>query len=233
MGAISSIIEDLADKAQDSEFGQYDPSANSIQNPAMPEGGRSLAEYEAIFNFDREELRDKIVLDLGAGPKVKLANELKDICARVVSISPDFSNPVHAIRAKISTEDLKVRDNMVAAIGVRIPFPDQTFHAVFAMHCHIPFGPPTFVVTLAEMARILKKGGIGIIGPYYEIPHHPNLIKKLAKANPELMAILQHYRVQLRAEAISPNIVPMAIVSDGEGDKAWEPSFNVVLRKSV
>lgn len=67
----------------------------------MPEGGRGLAEYEATLNFSLDELRNKTILNLGAGPKLKLYSELKDIGARVISMSPDFSNPAHAIRARI------------------------------------------------------------------------------------------------------------------------------------
>ena len=235
MVAINSIIEDLGSKSIQDEPYIYrgnSHSRDSIQDIGMPEGGRGLAEYEATLNFNRDELRNKTVLDLGAGPKLKLYNELKDIGARVISMSPDFSNPVHAIRARIST-DLQGKDNMVAAVGQRIPFQDETFDAVFALNCHIPFGTTILRATLTEMARILKKGGTARIGPFYEVPHHPNLFRKFIEMDPNMTEVLNHYRVQTIAEAIPTSIVPMMLVSDYDGDKAMEPSFKIVMRKSI
>lgn len=59
------------------------PSYNisSIEHPDMPEGGRSLDNYEALFGSKREELEGMRIADLGSGTRFRFDRGLRDAIA--------------------------------------------------------------------------------------------------------------------------------------------------------
>lgn len=140
------------------------PSYNigSIEHPDMPEGGRGLDNYEAVFGFKREELEGMRVADLGSGTQLRFDRGLRDagVRAEVVNISPDFQFP--EIAAK--TKEANPAAELIAARGEQLPFPEGTFDRVFALHVleHIRTSFPDFVL---EAARTLKEGGKASLGP--------------------------------------------------------------------
>lgn len=122
---------------------------------------------------------------------------------------------------------------MVAAVGQKIPFQDETFDAVFGLNCHIPFGTTILRATLSEMARILKKGGTARIGPFHEVPHHPDLFREFLGGDPNLSEVLNHYRIETIAEPIPTSVVPMMLVSDNDGYKDMTSAFKIIMQKVI
>lgn len=142
---------------------------DTIQHPRMPKGGRTIETYERILGFNRKELENLKVLDLGCEPELKFSEELKKsgIHADVISLSPDFSDKKHARWAKAMNPDAK----LVAAIGQELPFKDDSFDRVMgvSIHDHLP-NPEAFSKVVLEIIRILKDGGIAYFGPFQMMP---------------------------------------------------------------
>ncbi len=49
----------------------------TIQHEMMPKGGRGLRDYEEVLMVDRSTFNNKVILDLGAGPELKFATDLR------------------------------------------------------------------------------------------------------------------------------------------------------------
>jgi len=80
--------------------------------------------------FNRTELEGLSVLDLGAGSRARFAKELAEsgVNARVISLSPDFSTRLYSRPAREGHPQGK----LLAALGEKLPFPDNSFDRVFA-----------------------------------------------------------------------------------------------------
>lgn len=181
--------------------------------------------------FNREELADKTVLDLGSGLKAKLAKQLKDagINTEVVSVSPDFSERKYGKEVKKSLPEGK----FVAALGQALPFKDESFDRVFALHVieHFRSGN-IYKKCLIEIPRILKEGGKATLGPlpFFHRDYEDILEHK------EIMEIFEHYGVQIVKEDIpKENLFADSIKGDGD---SFAPRiknvtfYNLVLLKS-
>ncbi len=107
-------------------------SQGTIEHQKQPEGGRELSEYEKQLLFDRQELEEKAVLDLGTGPEAKLAKQLEEsgVKAEVISMSPDFLQKEHRVKAKESFPE----GNFVAGTGQALPFKDKSIERVQKMY---------------------------------------------------------------------------------------------------
>jgi SAM-dependent methyltransferase len=157
-----------------------------------PEGGRGLDEYENDLLFDRRELENKVVLDLGAGPELKLAKGLKEsgINARVISLSPNFQDQRYKERAERSFPEGEI----IASTGQKIPLEDESCDYIFTYHVVEHIGGYELEKIILEMARILKKNGTGKIGPipkpvssgYEKFINEEDLKEKLEKLKIEI-----------------------------------------------
>lgn len=138
---------------------------DTIVDPVMPEGGRPVADYERLLGFDRSDLEGKKVLDLGAGPELKFAKELRDSgsTAKVVSLSPDFADRQHAARARKAHPE----GVMVAGTGNNLPFADGSFDRIYALRVldHVPLDDASFFGLLEEVGRVLADNGEARLGP--------------------------------------------------------------------
>lgn len=197
----------------------------TIEDYNMPMGGRSLEIYEKELMFDRAELNGKIVLDLGAGPEVKLANDLKnaEITAEVVSLSPDFRYKKYLNKAKEAMPEAK----LVGGVGQKLPFKEETFDYVLSSHIFEHVGEQQLLKIMLEISRILKFEGKAIIGPIYEWENEEGkLFKKISKK-------LEENNIQVNRMLIPENIVPRYVERDMySGDKHSGQAFNIVLEKN-
>ena len=86
--AISSILQ--TGSGIEPEVWGFIP--DTINHEMMPKFGRGLESYEKQLMMNRSELEGKVILDLGSGPELKFATDLKivGVSAHVISMSPDF-----------------------------------------------------------------------------------------------------------------------------------------------
>lgn len=198
--------------------------SNSIEAQKQPEGGRGIELYEEVLGFKREDLNNKVILDLGAGPELKLAKELHEqhINAQVVELSPDF------IQKSYRKTALKHKDadtHVVAGLGQNLPFKTEGFDYVLMLHVldHLPhteYGnekvseevrnmlPDVFL----EIARVLKPNGTAYIGPARR------LTESTLKANPDFIEALRKLHVSISFEDFSTkNYTQQSVYDDHTG----------------
>jgi ubiquinone/menaquinone biosynthesis C-methylase UbiE len=199
----------------------------------MPDGGRSLDIYEKQLMFSRNELKNKSVLDLGAGPEIKLAKELKDagITENVTSLSPDFSDKKYADRAKGIISEAK----LLVGVGQELPLKDDSFDIILALHISEHLNSKRFMMIISEMGRTLKAEGKAMIGPMhndYWDPMKPWEPFEAIIENEELMKRFKEWNVEVEKNMIPEEVMPKTRLMDRFDDKYFEPNFNVVLRKT-
>lgn len=212
---------DSPPKSELSDFTEGTIQRNLVTN------GRTLEQYESFLMFDRKELEDKRVLDLGAGQGANLAKELglANIDAEVVSLSPDFS--FEEIREELFKS--LPESKFVAGVGQALPFADESFDYIFAIgvddHIH---SPRIFKFFISEMARVLKPGGQAKYGPIYRPGYDP--LEKLVFSDQELMKKLGSFGVTVVKEFI-PKLRNHEM-KDGEGFYVTVDIYNIVLKRS-
>ena len=137
---------------------------DSIEHPRQPPGGRGLNLYEAILGFNRTQLMGKEVLDLGAGPEVKLAKQLAEsgVNANVTEFSPDFFSLEHAAKARKSFPEAR----MITGLGEDLPFATGSFDVILVLHVldHLSTSE-NFLRLIREISRTLRGNGQAHIGP--------------------------------------------------------------------
>ncbi len=188
--------------------------AHSIEHPNQPPGGRNLEEYENLLGFKRSDLANKNVLDLGCGPELKLARELKN--SQVTSFSPDLIFREHRKNVPI---DLK---NIVGGIGQNLPFKDETFDYVLASHLleHISDLP----LILEEVGRVLVNGGKAIFGPAtYDLAEDLD-------ENEDLKLSLEKMNVSLKLEEIPRDIITSPVY-EGYYYMGERSAYRLILEK--
>lgn len=202
---------------------------DSIENWIQPAGGRDLSTYETRLMFNRKDLEGKKILDLGAGPEVKFAKELAEagIKADVTSLSPDFSEARHAKKALRSLPDAA----LIAGTGQALPFRNESFDRVFALHVDEHLNREMFLGFISEMARVLKRGGEAKLGPTRNIPGEWHPYEAILE-NEQLINSLNSKDIAVIKEPIPEEIMPKTKIKDSYNMRYEMPSYNVVLRKS-
>ena len=140
---------------------------------------RSLDGYEKELGLDIKELSGKDVLNLGAGATLAFEKSLQEggIDARVVSLSPDYSNTDHRKRA---LEDKPEVSQIASGVGQQLPFKNESFDYVLALHVteHLKT-KEAYEAMLREIVRVLRVNGKGYIAPVHDqyFPEvNPNVI---------------------------------------------------------
>lgn len=209
----------------------------TIEHPLMPEGGRSLDDYEKILGFRRQDLEGMRVLDLGCGPEIKLARGLKrsKINADVVSFSPDFSIDDHRLLVKRFNQEY----DMVAGIGQNIPFKDNRFDRVLCLNTydHLP-SRKAFVETVLETFRILMDNGVAIFGPFESFPdkgdRHSNFgvnpAYEFLMNSAEIKELLKNNKVRIRQEETGRSGL-RTVLDPESGKKIISPIYRIVIEK--
>lgn len=207
---------------------KFEYEKGSIEHRLQPPGGRSLETYERQLMFSRYELEGKKVLDLGAGPEVKFEKEIKQsgIKAEVVSLSPDFSEEKYSQTARRSLP----KGKLIAGVGQALPFADESFDRIFAFHVDEHISPQAFPHLISEMARVLKKEGEAKLGPTLNIPGEWDSYQAIT-SNEQLMNYLRKNNVEVVKEPIPETIMPKTAVKNSFGDRFYETSYNIVLKK--
>lgn len=141
-----------------------------------PEEGRSIDSYEEILKFKREDLENKFVLDLGAGPKARLARDLEEsgIKATVVSLSPEYANkeqrkllePSFLDKFKMIIKNEKTRRLEIAGVAEELPFKDESFDEVLSLFSVSTWSLENYKFWISEICRVLKPNGVARIGPF-------------------------------------------------------------------
>ncbi|HSX32128.1 MAG TPA: class I SAM-dependent methyltransferase [Candidatus Saccharimonadales bacterium] len=201
--------------------------ANSIHHPNQPAGGRDLSTYEGQLQVDRSALLGKKILDLGSGPHVKLAQQLHDLDSRttVVSLSPDFSDTEHRTVAQEKGLSLGV-----AALGQALPFKNNSFDGVLALHVQEHLSRDGVPAVVAEIARVLKPGGVGKLGPVPDVPYDWGSFED-ASAYPAIDA-LNAQGVHVSKQPIPTDVIPFITFKDAHDFRHYDvPSFVFSIEK--
>lgn len=195
----------------------------------MPTGGRGLEEYEKKMMFSRNELEGKRVLDLGAGPKAKFAQELADsgVSAEVISLSPHFAGKEFAQVAQENAEG----STLIAGKGEELPFREESFDVVLCFHVDEHIGRESFFKIFIEMSRVLKPGGFAKYGPVYDVPGEWYPGRELL-SNESLMKEMEVQRVNIEIEEVPESIIPKQKMKDGYANAFWVPAQYIILRKN-
>ena len=205
----------------------------TIEANGQPEGGRDLSTYENILLFNRDELDGKVVLDLGAGPESKFAKELEEsgVNTKVISLSPDFSEGKYSKKVRELLPDGK----LVAAVGQDMPFKNETFDRIFALHVlHVGehISNEVFLEIVHEIVRVLKKGGQAKLGPMLNMPGINSWLPYEAiLQNEALKDYLDNQGIEIVKEFIPTTVIPVKKIRDMGGDFYREQSFNIILNK--
>jgi len=183
------------------------------KNVTVPEGGRTLEQYQNALGFSESDLNDKVILDLGAGSEVKIATELRerDCGAKVFELSPDFMFQKYRNTAIISAAR-KYQTKLMGVAGLLndLPFVDETFDTILVFHVaeHI-HNKEIWQEGIMDICRVLKHGGKAFIGPtspkmrynettksweFYD-PHYEALVK-----DEQVAKFLDEQGVTLRLE---------------------------------
>lgn len=130
--------------------------------------GRSYAEYRRVLNRPSSYFAGAIdVLDGGAGPTGRFARELhaENPEARITSLSPDFSDPVHW--QKFSESGALEAGAAFPGLAQKMPFGDKQFDRVVFLYVFSYLETGEMIDAIREIGRVLKEGGEGIIAPVW------------------------------------------------------------------
>lgn len=138
---------------------------------------RGLEFYEERLGISRDQLKNKMILDLGSGKETALAEDVsvKVEGAKVVSLSPHYSDPHY----QKELENNPQKDRAVAAVAEKLPFRDGTFDYVFAIRS-VPYyfhgrdedekeTKINIKTIFSEAMRLLNPGGEARFNPYNEL----------------------------------------------------------------
>lgn len=146
-------------------------SAHGVQESMSSE--RGIEQYKALLDISPEDLsRWQTVVDLGTGTQQELAKGLLSEGydrLQVISIDPALALSEETDLTRFLPEEIPIRlegryhaeKGTLAALAQSLPFPDESVDAILALYS-VPRWLKTngeIVQSLAEMIRIVKKGG--------------------------------------------------------------------------
>jgi ubiquinone/menaquinone biosynthesis C-methylase UbiE len=147
-----------------------------------PERGRSLEDYERMLGFEREELRGKTILDLGAGPEGRLGQDIhmdweSKLDLKIISLSPDFAHKKYEfVESPIpGSEKQQSLENPTAGLAEQLPFTDKSFDETLALYSVSQYAEENFKMWIPEICRTLKDNGIARIGPFIKNKHRQEI----------------------------------------------------------
>lgn len=157
----------------------------------------SIEDYECVLNLDPTQLGERI-LDLGSSSSEIFSREMSDLGIEVISLNPQLIDPYKAVQARegvaveyrgpmfgniVTYSDIPWAGKSVAGLAQELPFGDDSFDAVLAIAsapCYIP--NRDHEVTLREIIRVLREGGVAHLAPIIESPTQDFSEKEFLKA---------------------------------------------------
>lgn len=130
--------------------------------------GRSFDEHLRVLNRPPEYFAGSIdILDGGPGPTGRFARGLHAINpeARITSLSPDFSDPVHW--QKFAESGALETGAAFPGLVQKMPFGDKQFDRVVFLYVFSYLSVGQMVDGIREIGRVLKPGGEGVIAPVW------------------------------------------------------------------
>jgi len=122
----------------------------------------SFKEYCAVFDLEPNELKDKMILDVGSGTRESFSKEAAKYGAKVVSLSPELKKWFKRRLAKgVIFPDKRWQKASVAARAQEMPFAEESFDYVLASWS-VPYyslDEKDGNLSVEEMIRVLKPGG--------------------------------------------------------------------------
>lgn len=220
----------------------------AIRRKAMehvPSTGRGVKDYEELLGIRPESLRDRKILDIGAG-FANFAREARHYGAEVVSLEPQdpTDNLAMTPEEKMEFKRALSRGEIVQGIVQNLPFEDESFDRVFAMvsvPLYLPRQESERTLAFDEMVRVLKPGGEVRIWPVELSGEHDwfvsdGIIKRLQSEG--YIVEFENRDQSSPREPINYRMVirkPGAVELDPYDEAAWFPDaeekLNSILRK--
>ncbi len=135
---------------------------------------RNFNEYKEDLGFSPEQLKNKLVLDIGSGQREKFAREARRKGIRVVSLNPELKEEdirrYH--KSGLLLDRLRgIKRESVAGIAQQLPFKENTFNVVLSNYgvpfylYHLPDRKSALEPAFREIIRVLKPGGRAYLYP--------------------------------------------------------------------
>ncbi len=124
-----------------------------------------LLYYLKVLDIHLDDLQDPI-LDVGTGEEARFARELlkKRPDADVTSTSVHLFSPNSLISRRLKGQNGVGK--LVAADGVSMPFPDESFQTVVSVNADPYYTPGyQFAESMREKQRLLRTGGVALLCP--------------------------------------------------------------------
>jgi ubiquinone/menaquinone biosynthesis C-methylase UbiE len=144
----------------------------------VPSTWRSFEQISSELDLTNEDLREKLILDLGSGG-AGFAEGIKthtELSSRVVSLDPNYN-----LRTLTEENGDLIRDALkeigeqelpaVAGLSESLPFKDASFDLIISNHAipwHIAEDTEKVLKSITEITRVLRPGGEARLHPVDE-----------------------------------------------------------------
>ena len=131
-----------------------------------------INKYEKWLGISIEELKGKLVLDIGSGPEEIFSKEAKREGVDVVSLSPELKHEDIREITKGNFLDIfrkgRWQKKSVAGIVQELPFENETFDVEVSLYGgmhYLPYLESEYRLAFKEIIRTLKSGGKAYLYP--------------------------------------------------------------------
>lgn len=123
--------------------------------------------YKQLLGINLEEMKGKLVLDIGSGIDEKFSKEAAKIGVKVVSMNPNLK--YGALNKELKKKDWQKRS--VAGRAQKMSFADNSFDyevGLFSVPFYLPLEESEYKLFFDEVIRTLKPGGKAYIFPIFK-----------------------------------------------------------------
>ncbi len=124
---------------------------NAEQESSMSDWG--LNKYAEVLGINPEEMKDKLVLDIGSGSTERFGKDAAEVGIKVVSMTPN------------------AKEGAVTGRVQEMPFDENVFDyevALYSVPFYLPLTKEEYTVCFKEVIRTLKPGGRAYLSPVFK-----------------------------------------------------------------
>jgi ubiquinone/menaquinone biosynthesis C-methylase UbiE len=165
--------------------------SDNIEHENFPtaQTNRSFQEYRHYLDLpSEEELKNKLVLDIGSGLGGRFVKEAKFHGIKAVGLNPNLNKS--GSREELDQKhdwtlpDVENEKLFVAGEAKKLPFKDNSFDAVvslFAIPLYLPNRADDYKLVFNEIVRVLKPGGKAYLFPISKEIYEGKMFNRIAQ----------------------------------------------------